>query len=365
MILEVFTVVVGVTIVIGLITLYNSVVIVQEGEVIVIESLGKFGCVKHAGLHFIRPFLDRPRSVHWTRRIEQRQANGRTVIVDDVFDGHRIRTQNIVFDIPPVSCYTKERVQLDVNIVVFYCVSDVQRAVYEVNDLYAAIELKVQTLLTSVIYDLPVDDITTHALQSRMTQCLTNETWQSDWGIKINRFEIQEVALPQSLAKSTLDAMTQRRTMEADKLSHEALRVKQLSELDVAAQVDAKKREAELAAMQHRIERTRLENEYENEKSRKHVETENLNAKSQQQIEAERRELKYSAMAKSGLSEQYFIERKRAKSMEKIFQAGITGSNKTLIMPYEAIAGNALLTSQLLHPQTPILNTFTQSGGSK
>ena len=359
MLLELFTLALGATILIGVWTLYNGFIIVNEGEVIIIERMGKFSEVKHAGFHLIKPFIERPRVVHWTRRIEQPQPNSRqTIVVDDVFADFRIRTQNIVFDIPPVRCYTKERVQININIVVFYSIKDVQKAVYGVNDLYAGIELKVQTLLTSALFDLSIDDISTHTLQHQMSARLSTETWQSEWGLCINRFEIQDVELPGELSRATLNAVTQKRTMDSERLSNESVRFKQLSQLETDAMVAEKQREAELARARHLIETTRLDNEYQNERSRKQTETENLNVKSQQQLEAEKREMKYKAMATSGMSEQYFIERARSKSMEKIFHAGITGSNKTLIMPLEALTSNPLMTTRLVCPDassTPIV----------
>lgn len=359
MLLELLTATLGVTILVIVLTVYHGFIIVREGEMIVIERMGKFQEVKQAGFHLIKPFIEKPRTVHWTRRIEEKIANGNSHVIDDVFDDFRIRTQNIVFDIPPVRCYTKERIHLDVNIVVFYSINDVKRAVYNINDLYAGIELKVQTLLTGIIYDITIEEITTQNIQRLMSERLIQETWQQEWGVVINRFEIQDVALPRELSQATLNAVTQKRTMDSEKLANESARFKQLAQLETDALVAEQKRKEELNALSHRIETTRLNNEYENEKSRKHTETEIINVKSQQQVEAEKRELKYKAMATSGLSEQYFIQRQHSKSIEKIFKAGITGSNKTLIMPYEALASNPMLTTSLLNPETTFLNSVT------
>jgi regulator of protease activity HflC (stomatin/prohibitin superfamily) len=289
MLLELFTIAAGVTLVVGLVTLYHCFIVVREGEVIVVETMGKFNSVKTAGMHLIRPFIDAPRRVRWTRRVETRRSNGAVTVEDEVFDDCRIRTQNLVFDIPPVRCYTKEKLQLDVNIVVFYGIGDVQKAVYNVDDLHNALYLKVQSLLSGLIYDMAIDDITTQALQVALQQRLAGETWPEAWGLRVEHFDVQEVTLPEAMRRSTLDSLTQRRAMETERLTHEAQRAKQLSQLDMEAEVNGKKRTAEIAAMQHQIERTRLENEYENEKSRKAVETQNVNVKSQQQIECERR----------------------------------------------------------------------------
>ena len=99
-----------------------------------------------------------------------------------------------------------------------------------------------------------------------------------------------------------------------------------------------------------------------NEKLRKNVETEVSNTKSLQELEADRWQLKYKAMKESGMSEQYFIERKRSKSITEIFKTGLSGNNKALILPYESLIGgnNQLLLTKTLYPDSTLTSMTLQ-----
>lgn len=49
--------------IISLILIYNSTVLVQQAEAIVIERLGKFDRILQPGLHLVIPFIDQTRRV--------------------------------------------------------------------------------------------------------------------------------------------------------------------------------------------------------------------------------------------------------------------------------------------------------------
>jgi len=335
--------------IIGIITLFKCYIIVNEGEVIIVERFGKYSSIMAPGFHFLTPFIEEPRYVRWERKIEKNR-----LIVTDIFNGYRIKTSNICFDVPPISCYSKEKVFLDVNIVVYYNINDVKKAVYNIHDLYSGIETKVETLLVNIIHEMPLDDITSQELTLKMNQFLLHETWQEEWGIKINRFDIQNITLPKELIHTTLTAVTLRRKLESEKLVIESERFKQLSQLESEELMLHKKREIEMNDINHRIKTQKLENEYENTKLIKHIETKNITTKSQQDIDNLIQTSKYKAMKDSGFSENYFIELKRIESIAEVFKAGINGNNKTLILPYESIIreGNHFINKDLFPDST-------------
>ena len=44
----------------------TSIKIVKQGEAMIIETFGKFKAVLTAGVHFITPFIDTPKTFDWT-----------------------------------------------------------------------------------------------------------------------------------------------------------------------------------------------------------------------------------------------------------------------------------------------------------
>jgi regulator of protease activity HflC (stomatin/prohibitin superfamily) len=342
--------------------LHVCVLVVQEGEVVIVERLGKFAAIKHAGWHWLVPFVDSTRYAHWTRRIEKKQAGGRVEVVSDVYRSDRISVATVVFDIPPVQCFTREHIQVGVNIVVYHRVVDARKALYGVQDLYAAVELKVETLLHGLVRDMSIEDLTTHSLQVLLATRLQSEQWPSEWGLHIDRFEIQSVELPLALRSATLDTVVARRQADAEHATAEATRRKQLGELETEALVARKRAEGEMATLNHRLASQRLENECANEKARAHAETEAYNTRTQDEVVSARYEAKYAAMKKSGLSEQYFIAQQQSKATREVMRAGLQGSNKTLVIPYEALTQNALITARYLAPEQPILASYNAGG---
>lgn len=325
---------------------------------IVVERLGRFSSIKKPGIHFLVPLIDRPRSVNWNRRVEKRFANQKVSIVDENFTHYRIRTSNVAFDIPPVSCYTKEKVQIHVNIIVYYNITDLQKAVYQVDDLYASIESKVETMLVNMVYVMSIEEITNLELQKQMGVILSREQWQEEWGVRINRFDIQNVVFPSQLTNATLDTVTMRRKLEQEQLSIETANLKRMTELESAEKVAEMQRASQLNKRTFELKQLQIDYEFDNVKTMKNAEVKITTEKSQLELDADRKRQKYQMRKDSGMSEQYFIERKRTKSISSIFEAGIKGDNKTIIIPLEALTGNNHLMLNRLLSEKPLHETF-------
>lgn len=338
----------------------QSVMIVKQGEKVVLERWGSFSSVRSAGIHFLMPFIDRPHTVEWTRRVEVRKANQKSAsVVDEKFVGYRIRTSNIVFDIPPVVCYSKEKVQIDVNIVVYYNITDLQKAVYQVGDLYSSIQYKVETLLINMIQRVSIEEITNQEIEKQMTILANQEKWQEEWGVRLGRFDIQQVVFPSQLSNATIDTVTLRRKLEAEELSLNSERTKELKRLENLEDIAESKRRSELNRKAFELKQAKLEHEYQQQRKMTEAETEINVGKSQLELETERQRMKYQIKKEAGLGEKYFIERERRKSIGSILEAGINGKGNTLIIPLEALS-NGFTMNRLLPgnptPETIVVN---------
>jgi len=59
-----------------IVSIYMGICVVREREVMVIERFGKFNCVLVAGVHFIIPFVDRPKRYNFRYWVENASMNG-------------------------------------------------------------------------------------------------------------------------------------------------------------------------------------------------------------------------------------------------------------------------------------------------
>jgi len=173
-----------------------STVLVQQAEVIIIERLGKFDRILEPGLHLIVPFVDQRRKVLWTfTQYNSLQSNYVTYM--KAFS--RIDLRESVYEFPKQNVITKDNVMMEINALLYYQITDVKAAVYEVNNLPEAIEKITQTTLRNVIGSLDLDEtlISRDQINQKLRIILDEAT--DKWGVKINRVELQEVNPPRDI----------------------------------------------------------------------------------------------------------------------------------------------------------------------
>jgi hypothetical protein len=141
----------------------KSFEVVRQGDVAVVERLGKFHKRLDPGLHVIVPFIDQVRGTLTTR--EQ------------------------VFDIPPQKCITSDNAPLSADAVVYWGVVDPYRALYSVVNLEMAIQNLVLTQLRAEIGKLTLDMTFSAREQINAVLLQDLDVATAPWGIKISRVE--------------------------------------------------------------------------------------------------------------------------------------------------------------------------------
>jgi regulator of protease activity HflC (stomatin/prohibitin superfamily) len=176
--------------------LMKAAYLVRQSEVIMIERLGKFHSILQSGLHFIIPFIDRPRKVLWTFVKEDPTSKYVYRFSEYV---ERIDLREAVYDFPKQNVITKDNVTMEINALLYYQITDPQRAVYEVANLPQAIEKLTQTTLRNIIgsMDLDASLISRDQINEKLQVILDEAT--DKWGVKVNRVELQEVNPPQDI----------------------------------------------------------------------------------------------------------------------------------------------------------------------
>lgn len=166
-------VVAGILGLIVLVGLFRSIRIVPAQTALVVERLGKYVHTYNAGFHVLVPFIDRVRYQH--------------------------SLKEHAFDVPSQPCFTWDNVKIDVDGVLYYRVVDPVKASYGITDYaYATVQLA-QTTMRSVIGKLELDKTfeERESINAEIMQAVDDAT--DPWGIKITRYEIQNITVPDDI----------------------------------------------------------------------------------------------------------------------------------------------------------------------
>lgn len=191
--------------------------IVRHSETIVIERLGRYHRILNSGINIIWPIIDRARAIHW--RYTENGPNGRVVFITR--SSNRIDLRETVYDFPRQNVITKDNVQILINALVYFQITDPMKSVYEISNLPDAIEKLTQTTLRNVIGEMDFD----HCLVSRDTvnkklgMILDEATHK--WGVKVNRVEIQDITPPADVQQAMEKQMRAERDRRAQILMAE------------------------------------------------------------------------------------------------------------------------------------------------
>ena len=167
--------------------------VVPQQNAWVVERLGKFHSVLTPGLNIIIPFIDRVAYKHSLKEVP--------------------------LDTPSQVCITKDNTQLTVDGVLFFQVTDPQRASYGTSNYIIAITQLAQTTLRSVVGRMELDktfeerDLINKSVVTAIDEAALN------WGVKVLRYEIKDLTPPAVI----LQAMQQQITAEREKRAVVAL----------------------------------------------------------------------------------------------------------------------------------------------
>lgn len=123
-------------------------------------------------------------------------------LVIPVFQGMTkvdIRTKAV--DVPFQEAITKDNVSAKVNAVIYYKVSDVSKAILEVENFWYAISQLAQTTMRNVIGELDLDDLLANrdAAAKRIKELV--DTASDPWGIKVESVELKDIILPDDMQR--------------------------------------------------------------------------------------------------------------------------------------------------------------------
>lgn len=156
--------------------LFSSIKIVPAKTAKVVERLGKYRKTLRAGFNVLFPFIDKVRY------------------------SHSLKEKAV--DVPAQYCFTQDNVQVKVDGVLYLQIMDPKRASYGIkNHRFATIQLA-QTTMRSVIGKLELDRTFEERDQINALVVKSVDEASDPWGIKVSRYEIQNITVPQPILQA-------------------------------------------------------------------------------------------------------------------------------------------------------------------
>ncbi len=105
-------------------------------------------------------------------------------------------------DVPDQNAITRDNVSVRVNAVIYYKVSDAEKAVIEVEDFRYAISQYAQTTMRNIVGEVTLDELLSSRdkIAERIREIVDKET--DAWGLKVQNVELKDVSLPAEMERT-------------------------------------------------------------------------------------------------------------------------------------------------------------------
>jgi regulator of protease activity HflC (stomatin/prohibitin superfamily) len=139
----------------------------------------------------------------WGRVLPGVRAPGLTWVNPFTDRLRKVNMQMVVAAVPAQEAITRDNVTLKVDAVVYYRVVDPVKAIINVRDYAYAVAQVAQTSLRSVIGQSDMDQLLSERdkVNAHLKDVIDAPTEQP-WGIRVERVEVKDVSLPESMKRS-------------------------------------------------------------------------------------------------------------------------------------------------------------------
>ncbi len=114
----------------------------------------------------------------------------------------RVDVRTKAVDVPDQNAITRDNVSVRVNAVIYYKVSEAQKAIIEVEDFRYAISQYAQTTMRNIVGEVTLDELLSSRdkIADRIREIVDKET--DAWGLKVQNVELKDVSLPPELERT-------------------------------------------------------------------------------------------------------------------------------------------------------------------
>ncbi|MFB7538574.1 slipin family protein [Streptomyces zaomyceticus] len=130
------------------------------------------------------------------------RSPGFTMIVPLVDRLHKVNMQIVTMPVPAQEGITRDNVTVRVDAVVYFKVVDAADALIRVEDYKFAVSQMAQTSLRSIIGKSDLDDLLSNREKLNQGLELMLDSPAMGWGVAIDRVEIKDVSLPETMKRS-------------------------------------------------------------------------------------------------------------------------------------------------------------------
>jgi len=114
----------------------------------------------------------------------------------------KVDTRVKAVDVPEQKAITKDNISVGVNAVIYYRVSDVAKAILEVEDYIYAMSQLAQTTMRNAVGEVELDELLSQRdkISERISEVVDKAS--DPWGIKVSTVELKDIALPQDMERT-------------------------------------------------------------------------------------------------------------------------------------------------------------------
>ncbi|GAA2668503.1 slipin family protein [Streptomyces lunalinharesii] len=136
------------------------------------------------------------------RLTAQVRGPGFTMIIPGVDRMRKVNMQIVTMPVPAQEGITRDNVTVRVDAVVYFKVVDPADAIVEVEDYRFAVSQMAQTSLRSIIGKSELDDLLSNREKLNQGLELMMDSPAIGWGVSVDRVEIKDVSLPETMKRS-------------------------------------------------------------------------------------------------------------------------------------------------------------------
>jgi len=136
------------------------------------------------------------------RVLGDERTPGLTLVIPFVDRLHKVNMQIVTMPIPAQEGITRDNVTVRVDAVVYFRVVDAASALVKVEDYKFAVSQMAQTSLRSIIGKSDLDDLLSNREKLNEGLELMLDSPAVGWGIQVDRVEIKDVSLPDTMKRS-------------------------------------------------------------------------------------------------------------------------------------------------------------------
>lgn len=170
-----------------IIVIFKTARVVPQKSNFVVERLGKYSRTLDSGFHLLIPFIDK---VAYTHTLKEE-----------------------VIDVAQQACITRDNIQVGIDGVMYIQVIDAHKASYGVDNYRNAASQLAQTTMRSVIGQTDLDKTFEERAKINEEVVRALDEAAMPWGIKVLRYEVSDIELPNSIK----DALEQQMRAERER----------------------------------------------------------------------------------------------------------------------------------------------------